>query len=129
MNRTTISVSDFEDALKMWSWGKWARSCWFKTKYPEWVKRMTGIRKDTEQEVKGRYIPPIDDAYGEKLDAAISRLPELTRDVLVHIYVNRLEVSDVAKDLETSQYVVRDERKMGLSMLYGRMVNFDLNTL
>ena len=126
MNKVTITISDFEDALNIWGWGRWARSCWFRTKYPEWVKMVVGVRKDADPESFGRFIPEITDEYGETLDRAVSRLPERHRDVLVHFYVNRLETSEIAKDLNTSRYIVRQEREIALSILYGRLVDVDL---
>ena len=123
-----ISIQDFEDTLLMWEWGKFARSAWFRTKYPEWVKRMTGVRKE-ESKAAQMPIGDIEPDYAYALDREIARLPEMLRDILVHTYVNRLTMSDIAKDLEVSKKAIESNKVAALGILYGRLYDISLATL
>jgi DNA-directed RNA polymerase specialized sigma subunit len=108
-----------EDGLLLREWGRYARTAWFRTQYPEWVKAMTGRRRETPK----TYIGDIDPDYAAKLDRNISGLDEQQRDVLVNIYVNRLSVRDTAKDLGISRQSVCQSRDISIAYLYGRLID------
>lgn len=108
-----------EDLLMLREWGKWARSIWFRTQYPEWVKAMTGRRRETPKS----YIGDIRPEYAEQLDSHISALDEQQRDVLVNLFVNRLSVRDTAADLGISRQSVCQSRDISIAYLYGRLID------
>lgn len=127
MTVATITTGDYEEALRLWGWGAWARTAWIRPlKQPGWVKQIKTLDRETELRT---VITPIDDRYGQELDAKISRLPEQYRDILVNIYVNLLSVHDTARDMQLSRYTVTKEQDRALALLYGGMFDFDFNSL
>ena len=128
MTVATITISDLEAALYFWEFGAWARTAWVDpVKTPGWVKQITRTQ-DREKDLR-RYHGTIDDEYGRQLDAAISRLPEQQRDILVNIYVNLLSRRLAAKDLKISQLVLEKEQLVALSLIYGNFYQFDFSHL
>lgn len=120
--KTTISVEDMEEALRMWDYGAWARTAWPRAlKPPPWVRHIKTL--DREKELR-RYFRPISDDYGEKLDSMISKLPDAQRDILINIYVNLLSLKEAIEDAESTYHVVSSERRGALQMMYGALVFF-----
>ena len=121
----TTSLVEFEEALMMWEYGKWARTAWERPlKMPGWVKEIKTLDREPDL---GRIIGNIDDEYGERLDRKIAVLNQdglINADILVNIYVNLMNVEQCAKDLKTTKHTVRDSRKTSLAILFGSMCKY-----
>ena len=117
--RAVTTYEQMESVLRVWEWGKWARSAWGQPlKPPGWVKEIK--TQDREKDLK-RIIGTISDDYGSALDSYISALPEEFRDTLVNLYVNLLPAREAAKDQKTTTYRVRNNRDVALGILYGAL--------
>lgn len=110
----------YEDCVQIWEWGKHARSEWFRTKYPPWLR----ILKLPNREPDGlkRIIPEISPERFDQIEKAVTELPSQTmKDVLVDLYVNNYGVRQTARDLGVSDQVVWTHRNGALQILYGRL--------
>lgn len=113
---------ELEETLRLWEWGKWARSAWLRPmKMPGWVKEIKTLDRE---KTLGRIIGDIPDEYGEFLDRKISVLNKenlINADVIVNIYVNLRSVDETARDMKVSKHTVRKEREGAIRTLYGNM--------
>lgn len=115
-----LNHESLEEALQIWSWGKWAWEGGGST-YPAWVQRMTeGYREEAPR----KYIPPIDEDYAEKLDRMIAGLCEsdpFATALMIELYVYNHSIYKLAKTLRRSRNEITQKREITLGVLYGKL--------
>ena len=112
----TLGTEELEETLQIKSWGYWAqeRSA---GSYPAWVYEMQKDWNRTHQPIPD----PISEDYAARLDGIIAKLPDRKKGVLIGLYVGNRGVNELARIMNTTKYVIRNERDAALYVLYGAL--------
>lgn len=113
---STLGTSELEEVIKIRSWGFWAKET-SRGRYPPWVYEM---QKDYNR-LHSSLPEPISEEYAARLDGMIAKLPDRQKGALIGLYVGLRGVNELARIMNTTKYVIRNERDAALHILYGAL--------
>lgn len=112
------SVKSMEEYLQIWEWGKWALKG---DTSNQAIKRQLKFKTSRSEMSAWEAIPDISDDAGMRIDAAVSKLGPIERDIIRRVYVYWESTHDIPKALRIPRNRVIQMRDMALAFVAGRI--------